>query len=79
MPTIQGKILNNTSNNYIVHVYDLFGGAYTEVAIHKLAKDEFGFFSVNADADGHALVAYKVDGGPSLSNIDIVDGDVIAI
>ncbi|MFV7522209.1 hypothetical protein ACNPN6_15265 [Enterobacter quasiroggenkampii] len=79
MSTIQGKILNTTSNNYNVHVYDLFGGGYSEVANYSLAKGESGTFSANADFDGHARVAYKVDGGPSLSNIDIVNGDVIEI
>jgi hypothetical protein len=79
---ILSAIINKTSNNYIVHVYDLFAHSRREVAgspFALAAEESSGNFNINAGADGRGTVAYACEGGPSLSEIEIGDGDVIEI
>lgn len=83
MTSISTFIKNTTSNDYIVHVFDLFGGGRRDITganPFNLGKDETSRpFEVNAGDDGKGLIAYVVDGGPSLSNIDVRDGDTVEL
>jgi hypothetical protein len=79
---ILSSIINRTSNNFNVHVYDLFAHGHREVAgspFALAAEESSGSFNINAGADGRGIVEYDCEGGPSLSAIEIGDGDVIEI
>lgn len=76
------KVSNATSNNMVVHVYDRFGGGRREVdgSPFSLAKDEMSPpFSVNADGAGNGVVDYAWEGGPSISNLSVVNGTTLEI
>ena len=82
MSTIQASIKNSTSNNYNVHVFDLFGGGRREVQGSPFALTENEIspsFLVNAGADGAGSIAYQCDGGPSLNDVQVRDGAMITI
>ena len=82
MTQISVSIQNQTQSNYNVHVYDLFGSGHREVDFSPYALAVGGTsnpFLINEGANGRGTVAYACDGGPSLSNIDCGDGDVIPI
>ena len=75
------KAANNSKSNYIVHVYDTFGGSNREVrgSPFALAPDETSReFSVNA-ADGAGKVMFECEGGPSKTEIDVTNGTTISI
>ena len=79
---ISVNISNKTSDNHIVHVYDLFAHARREVRGSPFALAEDGvspMFAINASANGNGIAAYSCEGGPSLSEIDVSDGSSIEI
>ncbi|MEO5685907.1 MAG: hypothetical protein ABIR54_00975 [Burkholderiaceae bacterium] len=82
MAQISVQVKNRTSDNQIVRVYDQFAGGRREVSNSPfaLASDETSpAFGVNADAHGDGVISYACDGGPSLSNVDVVDSTVVEV
>jgi hypothetical protein len=81
MASITVGIKNDTTSNQIVHVYDLFGGGRREVEGSPFAlapEDPASTFSVNA-GDGRGQIEYRCENGPSLTGIDVSDGDVVKV
>jgi len=79
--TLSIQVRNDTSNDYIVHVYDMFGGGNREVSGSPFAlarSDLSSAFFINSSG-GRGRVMYRCEGGPSLSDIDVSDGDVVSI
>jgi len=82
MPQISVYIKNDTSNDYNVHAFDLFANGQREVggSPFALAGGETSpAFAVNASSNGRGTVGYSCDGGPSLSGIDVGNGDIVSI
>lgn len=82
MAQISVTILNSTSSDQNVHVYDSFAGGNREVdgSPFALATNEAsGPFGVNADASENGVIAFRADGGPSLSNIAVTDGSSVSM
>lgn len=82
MPSIKVAILNSTSSDQIAHVYDKFAGGTREVtgSPFALASDEASeYFLVNANAEGEGKIDYNCQGGPSLSQVEVEDGDTVEI
>lgn len=82
MARIQITVRNSTSNDYIVHIEDLFGGGPREVSESPFAiaaGESENISEINAGADGHGTVAYRCEGGPSLSNIDVTNESTVTI
>ena len=79
--TITATIKNNTSSDYVVHVYDMFGGTTREVRgspFALAAKETSKTFPVNA-GDGPGKVMYECEGGPSKSDIEVANGNTVSI
>jgi hypothetical protein len=79
---IDVSIKNTESSDYTIHVFDLFGGGRNEVtgSPFALASGEVSKpFSVNASANGEAIIEFSCEGGPSLSAIVVHSGDVYEI
>lgn len=84
MATITAFIKNTTSNNYVVHVFDHFGGVIKEITNPDpfyLGKDETSpSFLVNVGSAGDkGKISYQVVGGPSIGHIDVRDGETVEI
>lgn len=73
------SIVNNTSENYICHVFDLFGYGRREVDGSPFAlspNQPGGPFLVNAGENGDGTIEYNCEGGPSETNIPVRDGSI---
>ena len=82
MATISAAIRNSSTSDYIVHVYDLFGGGTNEVSgspFFLAAGETSSTFSVHASSDEVGTVSYTCESGPSLSNIEVEDGETVEI
>lgn len=82
MTQISVAVINRTTDNQNVHVFDQFANGRREVtrSPFALASGEYSsFFEINADSGGNGVIAYQCDGGPSLSSIDVVDGKVVDV
>jgi hypothetical protein len=84
MPQITVSVLNDTSDNQNVYVYDQFANGRRLVDGSPFALASGGqsdSFVVNADNSGKGDIAYNFNGGPGSnnSNIDVKDGDVVKV
>jgi hypothetical protein len=82
MAQIYVSVLNDTSDNQNVHVFDQFANGKREVGGSPFAlasKDQSPPFMVNADDGGKGQIEYRCDGGPTNSYIDVHDGDVVKV
>lgn len=82
MAQIGVQILNDTSDNWNVHVFDRFAQGRREVqdSPFALAVNETSpQFGINADADGMGKLEWRADGGPSLDNVEVRDGTVVTM
>lgn len=73
------SVLNDTSEDYICHVYDLFAYGRREVDGSPFAltpNSTGGPFAVNAGDDGEGVIEYECEGGPSETNISVREGSV---
>ena len=82
MPAITVQIQNNNSTDYNVHVYDRFGNGRREVdgSPFALTENETSRgFGVNADNSGDGVIDWAADGGPSLSSVEVTNGQVVGM
>jgi|SRR6185312_14644957 len=81
--TIQVTVVNETSDDHVCHVYDLFGHGRVEVggSPFSLASNDArgATFVVNKGGDGNGLIEYQCEGGPILSQIQVTDGQIVEI
>jgi hypothetical protein len=81
MAKIQVAVKNTTSDDQVVHAYDLFAQSKREVDGSPFALspgERSPFFAINA-TDGRGTIEYKCDSGPSLTGIEVADGDVVEV
>lgn len=81
MAKINVAVKNETSDNQVVHVYDLFAQSRHEVSGSPFPLspgDQSDYFDVNA-TDGKGTIEYRCETGPSLTGIDVVDQQVVPI
>jgi hypothetical protein len=85
MPEIRVRIRNHINDDFMVQVWDQFGGGYREVqgSPFPLAWGEQSpLFSVHANNLGQGKVAYRctsASGPVSSSNIDVTDGYTVVL
>jgi hypothetical protein len=80
--TVLVNIKNNTNTDYVVHVYDQFGGTQREVPGSPFAlasKETSRNFSVNVSDTGAGKVMYECEGGPSKGDIAVADGSLVTV
>jgi hypothetical protein len=66
---INVAVMNNTSENQNVHVYDQFANGQREVSSSSfglVANEQSAWFGVNASDNGGDVIENCCDGGPSL-------------
>ncbi|HLX22537.1 MAG TPA: hypothetical protein VKR38_04240 [Usitatibacter sp.] len=81
-PTIAINVKNNTGQDYVVHVYELFAGENREVRgspITLASKETSKSLIVRTGPTGTATISYECETGPSKANIDVSTGQVISI
>ncbi len=82
MAQIQISIINDTSSDWNVHVFDLFGPGRQEVQASPFAlavNEQSPPISINASSDGSGMIEWSAEGGLSETNVDVVDGKAVAM
>ncbi len=81
-PTIAINVKNNTGQDYVVHIYELFAGENREVRgspVTLASKETSKSLIVRTGPTGTATISYECETGPSKANIDVSTGQVISI
>lgn len=82
MAQITVAVKNDTSDDQNVHVYDQFANGHREVQGSPFAlapNEQSTWFGVNAGGNGRGSIEYRCDGGPTLSNIEVTDRQVVNV
>lgn len=80
--SVSARVRNSASAEYRVHVFDLFDGGRVEVQGSPFSLSEGDAspeFALRANATGAGVMAYACAGGPSLSDIAVVNGEIKVI